>query len=221
MRDRADVVVEINEDALIDVVVPGADSNEIYKVLIEEKVEIPENLPEEYKEIYSTTEKIESELERAIYLSNSKFNPNNTEIAFMELTLIRKTANGWAEVHHDDFPEEGIEFCIPYPEGSGIFNDFEVAHLRDDGKIEILNYRKTLDGLVVKVYSLSPFAVAFRENIFNSGSSSGSGDGITVVLPEKGGNEFNPSTGAPASPASAIAAIIVLSAAALAFGKRK
>ena len=221
VRDRADVVAELNEDNLIDVVVPGADSDEIHKVLIEEKVEIPENLPEEYKEIYSTTEKIESELEKAIYLSSSKFNPNNTKIAFMELTLMRKTENGWVEVHQDDFPEEGIEICIPYPEGSGIFNDFKIAHLRDDGKIEILNYNKTFKGLVVKVYSLSPFAVAYRENIFNQGSSSGSGIGITDIIPGKGGNEFNPSTGAPVSPASAMAAIIVLSAAALAFGKRK
>ena len=127
-----------------------------------------------------------------------------------------KTAGGWKEVKDDEFPDEGIEICIPYPAGYDRFDNFEIAHLRDDGQIEVLNCKKTGDGLVVKVYSLSPFAIACKENVFG-GNSSGNGEGITDILPGKT-EESNPNTGAPVIDITAFAAVV---GAALLFGKKR
>ena len=140
----------------------------------------------------------------------------------MEITLEVKTENGWVEVTKENFPKNGIEILIPYPGESGIFYDFEVAHLRDDGKIEIMDYRKTRDGLVVKVHSLSPFAVTYEEMSFSGGSKpgAGTGAGITDIVPEKGENEKNPETGAGSFVSAAMALAVISGAVAFIPGKK-
>ena len=212
-------IIPITEpDDVFDVVVPEEDSEEEHRVAVRENIKVPENLPEEYKDIYSTPEDIINALKEAIFSENRKFNDKNTRIDFVELTLEVKTDAGWVEVHHDDFPEEGIEIYIPYPAGYDRYDSYEIAHLRDDGEIEILRCRKTADGIVVKVYSLSPFAIAYKENAFSGGSSSSdNNEGITDIVPGKD-NESNPNTGAPVMNIAAAAA--VMGAALVIFGKK-
>ncbi|MBE6892702.1 MAG: hypothetical protein E7482_01660 [Ruminococcaceae bacterium] len=216
-------ITEEEPDAVIDVVVPGADPDEQHRIAVDFEVKVPENLPEEYKEKYSTPEKIEKELEKAIYAENKNFGSKNSKIEFMEITLEVKTENGWVEVTKENFPKNGIEILIPYPGESGIFYDFEVAHLRDDGKIEIMDYRKTRDGLVVKVHSLSPFAVAYEEMSFSGGGKpgTGTGAGITDIVPEKGENEKNPETGAGPFVSAAMALAVISGAVAFIPGKKR
>ncbi|MBQ3532029.1 MAG: CehA/McbA family metallohydrolase [Oscillospiraceae bacterium] len=224
IRNRKDVVCKVAYTD-VEVVIPGADPDDKYSVRLEEKVEIPEDLPEEYKEKYSTPEKIEKELEKAIYEKNRKFNSKNSNVVFMTPTLKVNTDNGLEDVNPDNYPENGVSVSIPYPKNTARFGwDFEIVYLDDDGVIRTLDYRKTRDGLLVEIDGNYPIAVAYKKNIFSggsSGSSSGSGNGITIITPEKGGSESNPNTGASAPFGSAIAAIIVVSAAALSFGKRK
>ena len=200
---ETEVLAMTKPDDIYDVVVPETEKEE-HRVAVDYEVSVPENLPDEYKDVYSTPEKIEAALEEAIYDANRRFNEKNCEIDFIELTLEVKTDNGWVEVHHDDFPAEGIEICIKYPDGSDRFDSFEIAHLRDDGTIEILDYKKTADGLVVKVYSLSPFAVAYKDNGFGGGSV----DKDETTRPEDKEDEANPNTGAPVMNLTALAVVV-------------
>ena len=79
---------------------------------------------------------------------------------------VQKQDGSWEKVDAQNFPPQGLEVVIPYPEGVDPEDySFTVAHMLADGEIEILKAKKTDDGLVVKVKSLSPFAVAFAENV--------------------------------------------------------
>ena len=201
-------IIPITEpDRVFDVVVPEEDSEAEHRVAVRDNVKVPENLPEEYKDIYSTPEDIIAALKKAIFEENRKFTEENTKIDFVELTLEVKTDAGWVEVHHDNFPEDGIEIYIPYPAGYDRFDSYEIAHLKDNGEIEILRCKKTADGIVVKVYELSPFAIAYKQNVFNGGSSSDNNEGITDIVPGKD-NESNPNTGAPVMNVMATVAVI-------------
>ena len=202
-------IIPITEpDDVYDVVVPEEDSEDEHRVAVRNNIKVPENLPEEYKDIYTSPEDIIAALKKAIFEENRKFTEANTKIDFVELTLEVKTAAGWVEVNDNDFPEEGIEIYIPYPAGYDRFDSYEIAHLKDNGEIEILRCRKTADGIVVKVYELSPFAIAYKQNVFNGGSSSSdSNEGITDIVPGKD-NESNPNTGAPVMNVMATVAVI-------------
>ncbi|MBQ6877724.1 MAG: hypothetical protein IJO22_04915, partial [Oscillospiraceae bacterium] len=202
--------LENENDVIIDVEVPGSEDE--HRVVMKEEIRVPANLPEQFKDKYSTKEKIIDELEKAIY-SGGKFNKYNSEIEYVELILEIKTVDGWREVHHDDFPEGGIEICIPYPEGSDLNDIFEIAHLKDDGTIEIIKPKKTFNGLVIKVYSLSPFAIAYRDAEIAERPSTDNND---ILIPEEN-EEKNPNTGAPAM--LPLAAMAVIGAAAI-IGKK-
>ena len=142
-------------------------------------------------------------MKKAVY-NLAGFNKDNCDIEFMEITLHIKTEKGWVEVNSKNFPKEGIEICIPYPEDSSLFDTFKVVHLRDDGVIEILNPTKTFNGLVVKVYSLSPFAVVYKEaEVAERPSSGNSGSFVPVEDEEK-----NPNTGAPVVISAAVVAVM-------------
>jgi len=205
---EARIIPRTEPDDVYDVVVPEEDSESEHRVAVRDEVKVPENLPEEYKDVYETPEDIIDALKEAIFEENRKFTEENTKINFVELTLEVKTDAGWVEVHHDDFPEEGIEIFIPYPAGYDRYDSYEIAHLKDNGEIEILRCRKTADGIVVKVYSLSPFAIAYKQNAFSGGSSSSdNNEGITDIVPGKD-SESNPNTGAPVINLSAAVAVI-------------
>lgn len=154
--------LEKETDVVIDINIPETNPEEDYRIIVKDSVEVPENLPEEVKEKYSTTEKIEDEMEKAIF-AGEDFSEENSKFEFMEISLQVKTDEGWKKVDETAFPSEGIEVLIPYPANSSVNNIFEVAHLKENGEIEILEHTKTAEGLLVKVESLSPFAVAYKK----------------------------------------------------------
>lgn len=189
----------------------GEDDNQTEeedRIVIEGLTEVPEGLEKKFDSV----DEIKAALEEKV-ISESKFSEKKAKVVFMEITLQTKDESGnWVEVTEENFPEEGLEVCIPYPEGTDAKKfKFSVAHLissgRNVGKIEVLDPEETEEGLVVRVYSLSPFAVAYEEKTFfdileewggfgTGTSGTGTGAGITITNGKKE-DEGNPETGAP------------------------
>ncbi len=90
--------------------------------------------------------------------------------AFFEVTLqIVTQDNKWEDVTPQNFPKEGVNILVPYPEGTNAKDyDFVVSHMftvdmngRKPGEVEILDAVKTENGLKCKVSSLSPIMVSW------------------------------------------------------------
>lgn len=197
------------------------------KVVIDEKLE---TVPDSLKEKFDSVDEMKDALEKEIF-EETEINESETGIKFMEITLQMKTPDGeWIVVTEENFPEEGVEVLIPYPAGtSAESHKFAVAHLISSGEklgqIEILVPEETEDGLLVKVHSLSPFAVAYEEES-NYGEDDeteekpsvrpakpawGNGNKVTIIDGRE--EEKNPGTGAPVFEVSS--AIALLSTAAV------
>ena len=87
----------------------------------------------------------------------------------MDVELQIKTAEGnWETVTYENFPSEGVEAVLPYPEGTdkGAF-DFVVAHMisagENAGTVEILKAVIEEDGIHVTFTSMSPVMIMYQE----------------------------------------------------------
>ena len=138
----------------------------------------------------NTVADLKAALIKEVFASNASFNREETEIAFMEIVLKIKNEDGiWEIVTPDNFPKEGLEVVIPYPEKAdkdGFM--FTVLHMFSHGskagKIETLQPELKADGLHVTVYSLSPFAVAYQPVTDVKGDSSpATGDDFNLLVP--------------------------------------
>lgn len=90
----------------------------------------------------------------------------------MDVSLkIRNADDEWTPVDPNDFPEDGVEVLLPYPEGTNQTYTFVITHMitsgEHAGEIEVLNYQAEADGLRVHFTSMSPVCVAYQ-----AGSSS-------------------------------------------------
>lgn len=74
----------------------------------------------------------------------------------------------WVDVSEENFPENGVNVTLPYPDGSDKNDTFTVLHMTASGEhagsIEVVkNVSKQDDGLHFHVNHLSPFAVCWDE----------------------------------------------------------
>lgn len=117
----------------------------------------------------------------------------NTNSVLMDVSLkIRNADDEWIPVDPNDFPKDGVEVLLPYPEGTNRTYTFVITHMitlgEHAGEIEVLNYQAEADGLRVHFTSMSSVCV-----VYQAGSSST----ITIVAGDttsQGGS--NPATGA-------------------------
>lgn len=137
---------------------------------------------------FADAEQVKNAFTQKAFESNEGFVKDNTKFKFMEITLKVKNADGiWQVVTPEDFPKEGVEVVIPYPDGTNkdAFQ-FSVLHMLSHGSkagdIETLVPQLEEDGLHVVVYSLSPFAVAYQEapTSTETGSTPVTGDNAQV-----------------------------------------
>lgn len=111
----------------------------------------------------------------------------------MDVSLkIRNADDEWIPVDPNDFPEDGVEVLLPYPEGTNRTYTFVITHMitsgEHAGEIEVLNYQAEADGLRVLFTSMSPVCIAYQ---------AGASSTITIVAGDttsQGGS--NPATGA-------------------------
>lgn len=142
---------------------------------------------------YPTVEDIRKALREKALSGNSPLKKENTNSVLMDVLLkIRNADDEWILADPNDFPEDGVEVLLPYPEGTNRTYTFVITHMitsgEHAGKIEVLNYRAEADGLRVHFTSMSPICVAYQ-----AGSSSAVTITVGDTTSQSGGN---PATGA-------------------------
>lgn len=142
---------------------------------------------------YPTVEDIRKALLEKALSGNSTLKRENTNSVLMDVSLkIRNADNEWIPVDPENFPEEGVEVLLPYPEGTNRTDTFVITHMitsgEHAGEIEVLNYRAEADGLRVHFTSMSPVCIAYQ---------AGAASTVTIIAGDtasQGGS--NPTTGA-------------------------
>ncbi len=121
---------------------------------------------------FDTVEKVTDALYQAITnVSDYTATGENTVVLEVELLVSTDGGKTWAPATKENFPEEGFDVVLPYPEGTNAEDyDFTVAHMfgadmngNKAGNVEILEAEETENGLKVHVDSLSPFAISWVE----------------------------------------------------------
>lgn len=122
---------------------------------------------------YETPEEIEEELTRTLVNNNNGHTRENTQVHEVTLMVSLDGGKTWQKATAENFPEEGLEVLLPYPEGvDPDKHDFVVAHMfasdmngHKAGDIEYPQVEKTEDGIRFTVNGLSPIAVSWKEDV--------------------------------------------------------
>lgn len=140
-----------------------------------------DTVPAELQSRFSSIEELKEAIyrEAALQLDIPEENMVHYEV---ELLVSLDGGGNWQKATPGNFPSEGIEVTLPYPDGTkGDTHDFVVAHMltramngNTPGEIEFPAVRETSYGLSFRVYSLSPVAVGWKQ--VKSGSDSSSDD---------------------------------------------
>lgn len=108
------------------------------------------------------------------------------------VTKIRNADDELVPVDPENFPQDGVEVLLSYPEGTDSSYIFVITHMitsgEHAGEIEVLNYRAEADGLRVHFTSMSPVCVAYQ---------AGSSSTVTITVGDTTSQSgSNPATGA-------------------------
>ncbi len=129
-----------------------------------ERILHPETIPE----------KIQAKLETK--LTGSKDNQ-----VFYDIALKYYDGSKWVDVTEANFPANGVDVVLPYPDGTDSKDTFTIVHMlttgENAGEMEIISYTKEDDGLHFHVTSLSPFGVSWVKYTAPTG---GGGGGVRV-----------------------------------------
>ena len=150
-------------------------------------------VPEAVAAQYPTVEDIYKALLEAALSGNSAIKKENTNSVLLDVSLEIHNPDGTVtKVEAENFPEEGVEVLLPYPEGTNRTYIFVITHMiasgEHAGEIEVLNYRAEADGLRVRFTSMSPVCIAYQ---------AGSSSTITIIAGNTTSESgSNPTTGA-------------------------
>ena len=141
---------------------------------------------------YPTVEDIRKALLEKALSGNSTLKKENTNSVLLDVSLqIRNSDNELAPVDPENFPQDGVEVLLPYPEGTNRTYTFVITHMitsgEHAGEIEVLNYQAEADGLRVHFTSMSPVCVAYQ---------AGSSSTVTITGDTTSQSGSNPATGA-------------------------
>ena len=123
-------------------------------------------VPEAVAEQYPTVEEIHKALLEKAFSGNIEMKEENTGSLLLDVSLQIKTAGGeLIPVDPENFPEEGVEVLLPYPDGTDRSYTFVITHMitsgERTGEIEVLSYRAERDGLRVRFTSMSPVCITY------------------------------------------------------------
>lgn len=140
-------------------------------------------VPEKFKNIpeLDTVEKIQAKL--TAELTGSK-----DGVAFYDIALKYYDGGKWIPVDENNFPAEGVDVVLPYPNGTDSKDTFQIVHMLtktgSEGKIEKFTHiTKETDGLRFHVTSLSPFGVSWTKYTAPTPGGGGGGGGGGAVAP--------------------------------------
>lgn len=154
----------------------------------ENKVNITEGLSEVTGDLsnteYDTVEKIESKLTETI-LSNEGYSADNTVLYDIEFVTSENGGETWTPVTAENFPAEGIEVTLPYPEGTnGTEYDFTVVHMFDEdvnghkaGEVETPEVTESANGISFRLTGTSPVMLGYKPHTHSYGGWTDCKDG--------------------------------------------
>ena len=139
-----------------------------------EKVTITEGLNEVTGNLgdteYNTIEKIENKLTETI-VSNEGYSADNTVLYDIEFVTREDGGETWNPVTAENFPKEGIEVTLPYPDGTnGNEYDFTVVHMFDEdvnghkaGEVETPEVTEGENGISFRLMGTSPVMIGYKK----------------------------------------------------------
>lgn len=138
-------------------------------------------VPEKFKNIpeLDTVEKIQAKL-------TAELTGRKDGVAFYNIALKYHDGSKWIPVDENNFPAEGVDVVLPYPNGTDSKDTFQIVHMLtktgSEGKIEKFTHiTKETDGLRFHVTSLSPFGVSWTK--YTAPTPTGGGGGGGAVAP--------------------------------------
>lgn len=138
-------------------------------------------VPEKFKNIpeLDTVEKIQAKL-------TAKLTGRKDGVAFYDIALKYYNGSEWIPVNENNFPAEGVDVVLPYPNGTDSKDTFQIVHMLtktgSEGKIEKFTHiTKETDGLRFHVTSLSPFGVSWTKYTAPTSGGGGGGGGGAVA----------------------------------------
>ena len=138
-------------------------------------------VPEKFKNIpeLDTVEKIQAKL-------TAELTGRKDGVAFYDIALKYHDGSKWIPVDENNFPVEGVDVVLPYPNGTDSKDTFQIVHMLtktgSEGKIEKFTHiTKETDGLRFHVTSLSPFGVSWTK--YTAPTPTGGGGGGGAVAP--------------------------------------
>lgn len=140
-------------------------------------------VPEKFKNIpeLDTVEKIQAKL-------TAELTGRKDGVAFYDIALKYYDGGKWIPVNENNFPADGVDVVLPYPNGTDSKDTFQIVHMLtktdSEGKLEkIIAYTKETDGLRFHVTSLSPFGVSWTKYTAPTSGGGGGGGGGGAVAP--------------------------------------
>lgn len=137
-------------------------------------------VPEKFKNIpeLDTVEKIQAKL-------TAELTGRKDGVAFYDIALKYYDGGKWIPVNENNFPDEGVDVVLPYPNGTDSKDTFQIVHMLtktgSEGKIENVPHTKETDGLRFHVTRLSPFGVSWTK--YTAPTTGGGGGGGGAVAP--------------------------------------
>ena len=137
-------------------------------------------VPEKFKNIpeLDTVEKIQAKL-------TAELTGRKDGVAFYDIALKYYDGGKWIPVNENNFPAEGVDVVLPYPNGTDSKDTFQIVHMLtktgSEGKIENVPHTKETDGLRFHVTSLSPFGVSWTKYTAPTPGGGGGGGGGAVA----------------------------------------
>ena len=161
-RDAEGAEVIENWDEIVRPKLEPEESSSMETTIKEGLNEVPEAVAEQYP----TVEEIHKALQEKAFSGNAAMKEENTGSMLLDVSLQIKTAGGeLIPVDPENFPEEGVEVLLPYPEGTDRSYTFVITHMitsgEHAGEIEVLSYRAERDGLRVRFTSMSPVCITY------------------------------------------------------------
>ena len=178
-----------------DAVEARKNANGSYTVTIKNVTEVPDmsveahqviigslTVPEKFKNIpeLDTIEKIQAKL-------TAKLTGRKDGVAFYDIALKYYDGGKWIPVNEINFPAEGVDVVLTYPNGTDSKDTFQIVHMLtktgSEGEIENVPHTKEIDGLRFHVTRLSPFGVSWTKYTAPTTTGGGGGGGGGAVAP--------------------------------------
>lgn len=137
-------------------------------------------VPEKFKNNpeLNTVEKIQAKL-------TAELTDRKDGVAFYDIALKYYDGGKWIPVNENNFPDEGVDVVLPYPNGTDSKDTFQIVHMLtktgSEGEIENVLHTKEIDGLRFHVTRLSPFGVSWTKYTAPTTGGGGGGGGGAVA----------------------------------------